>query len=183
MENATKQSIETRREALYGSYDLPPEARTKAEAVFARMEALADEHGGDPARFEAALAAHPLTAEYNALFTEFAPYVKSPGGGTARQAVRDNTRRSVREGAKSVARHAVGQEVRSAVYGAMPDELRRWKFGGAIYSVPILGDILNAMNRMHFVKQIFGKFRKHKPKPAEAAQPDGNGNSNQSKTK
>jgi plasmid stabilization system protein ParE len=157
MDNTTKQSIEARREALYGYYDLPPGARARAEAVFARMEALGADK--DPAAFEAALAASPVAAEYNALFTEFASHVRMPDGGTVEQAVEENTRRNAREGAQSVARHAVEQEIRSAVYGAMPDELRRWKFGGAIYSVPILGDILTAMNRAHSVKRLFGKTK------------------------
>jgi hypothetical protein len=170
MENTTHQSIAARREALYGYYDLPPEARAKAENLFARMETLAAEstaagqsntagQSTDTAAFEAALAASPLAAEYNALFTEFAPFVKLPDGGSVGQMVKENTRQNALEGVQSAARHQVEQEVRSAIYGAMPDELRRWKFGGAIYSVPILGDILGAMNRWHSVKRLFGKTK------------------------
>ncbi len=71
-------SIEAKREALYRHYDLPYDARSKAEALFARMELFGRECRTE-AEFERGLATQTLSSEYNGLFVEFTAYVKDPG--------------------------------------------------------------------------------------------------------
>ncbi len=70
-------SIEERREALYRNYDLPGDARTKAEALFARME-MFGRQCRDKDEFERRFATETLRSEYNSLFVEFTAYVIDP---------------------------------------------------------------------------------------------------------
>ena len=71
------QSIEAMREALYRHYDLPDDARIKAESLFARMERFGRECR-DRSEFERKFATQTLRSEYNNLFVEFTAYVKDP---------------------------------------------------------------------------------------------------------
>ena len=70
-------SIEARREALYRNYDLPHDARSKAESLFARMEQFGRECR-NRSEFERKLTTQTLNSEYNSLFVEFTAYVKDP---------------------------------------------------------------------------------------------------------
>lgn len=70
-------SIEARREALYRHYDLPYDARSKAESLFARMEQFGRECR-DNTEFERGLVTRTLGGEYNSLLVEFTAYVKDP---------------------------------------------------------------------------------------------------------
>ena len=157
MDKGILQSINSRRDALYAHYDLPPDARRKAEALFARME-----HFGlgcrDQADFENKFATLTLNREYNGLFVEFTAYVKTPGGAPT---VED----AMREGADNAARSTVRQKTRSAarnvVLDALPDEARQWYTYG-IYKIPVLGQIASAFNQMHMLKRIFGRRKKQK---------------------
>jgi hypothetical protein len=70
-------SIEARREALYRHYDLPGDARRRAEALFERMERFGRECR-NRAEFEHKLATQTLGGEYNSLLVEFTAFVKEP---------------------------------------------------------------------------------------------------------
>ncbi len=70
-------SIEARREALYRYYDLPREARDRAEALFARMEQFGRECRNQ-GEFERKMATQTLSGEYNSLLVEFTAYVRDP---------------------------------------------------------------------------------------------------------
>ncbi len=70
-------SIEARREALYRHYDLPGDARKRAEALFARMEQFGSECRSS-AEFEHKLTTQTLGSAYNSLLVEFTAYVKDP---------------------------------------------------------------------------------------------------------
>ncbi len=70
-------SIEARREALYRHYDLPGDARRRAEALFERMERFGRECRSS-AEFEHKLITQTLGGEYNSLLVEFTAFVKDP---------------------------------------------------------------------------------------------------------
>lgn len=70
-------SIEARRNALYRNYDLPREAQSKAESLFARMEQFGHQCSSRD-EFEKKCATLTLTGEYNSLLVEFTAYVKEP---------------------------------------------------------------------------------------------------------
>jgi hypothetical protein len=75
MDMEIMQSIETRRRALYDLYDLPRDARSRAESLFARMELFGRECRSSK-EFERGLATRTLGSEYNGLLVEFTAYVK-----------------------------------------------------------------------------------------------------------
>lgn len=75
MDEKILQFIASRREALYAHYDLPPDERDKAEAVFRRMEQFGRECR-DLADFEHKFATLTLNGEYNNLLVEFTAYVR-----------------------------------------------------------------------------------------------------------
>ena len=69
-------SIEAMREALYSHYDLPLDARDRAESLFARME-QAGRGCRNREEFERKIATQTLGGEYNGLFVEFTAYVRN----------------------------------------------------------------------------------------------------------
>lgn len=155
MDKGIEQSINSRRDALYSHYDLPSDARQKAEALFERMEQFG-ERCRDQADFEEKFATQTLSREFNNLFVEFTAYVKTPESTlTPKEQVAENAA----WGAREAARHHGKMAVKSAVVKAMPDELHRWHTRG-IYNIPILGDILSALNRFNIVQRLFGKDKK-----------------------
>ncbi|MDL2310194.1 hypothetical protein LJC39_03655 [Parabacteroides sp. OttesenSCG-928-B22] len=152
MDKGIEQSISSRRDALYTHYNLPEEARQKAEALFERME-MFGQRCRNQADFEEKFSSLTLNREYNNLFVEFTAYVKIPEGTTA---PREQMKQNMMSGAQSAAFHQIRMEARGAIVKAMPEEMHR-RYTRGIYDIPVLGDIASAFNRLDIVKRLFGK--------------------------
>lgn len=152
MDKGIEQSINSRRDALYAHYNLPEEARQKAEALFERMEQFG-QRCRDQADFEEKFAALTLNREYNSLFVEFTVYVKTPEGTlTPKEQMAENAAWSVRDAAQ----HQAKMAVKSSLVQLMPDEVHRCRTRG-IYDIPLLGALVSAFNKLNLVKRLFGK--------------------------
>ncbi|MDL2241755.1 hypothetical protein LJB91_02485 [Bacteroidales bacterium OttesenSCG-928-L03] len=152
MDKGIEQSINSRRKALYAHYDLPDDARQKAEELFMRMEQFG-RNCRDRADFEEKLAVFTLSHEYNSLFVEFTAYVKTPEGTlTPQQQIARNTA----SGARSAAFHQGKMAWSAAITRLMPDDLNRCRIRG-IYNIPVLGDIASALNNLNIIQRLFGK--------------------------
>ena len=156
MDNGILQSISTRREALHDHYNLPAGAQAKVDGLFRRMEELGATCR-DQAEFETKLTASPLNDEYMALFTEFAPYVKTPDNVPTNEEYVGNVAKGH---AKSIAENRLENSVKGAIVNALPNEITDWKTYG-IYNIPIIGDIVSAFNKVHFIKRVFRKTKNH----------------------
>lgn len=77
MDSEILKSIQTKRKAIYDYYDLPPEERRRAEAIFTLMELLGKECRNS-SEFEERFHTMTLNREYNNLFVEFTAYTKTP---------------------------------------------------------------------------------------------------------
>ncbi|MDH6313127.1 hypothetical protein M2137_001914 [Parabacteroides sp. PFB2-10] len=152
MDKGIEQSISSRRDALYTHYNLPEEARQKAEALFERMEQFG-QRCRNQADFEEKFTSLTLNREYNNLFVEFTAYVKLPEGTTA---PREQMKQNMASGAQSAVSHQIRMAARGAIVKAMPEEMHR-RYTRGIYDIPVLGDIASAFNRLDIVKRIFGK--------------------------
>jgi hypothetical protein len=76
VDEGIKKMIEGRREVVDRYYDLPPEERSKAEALFARMEQFGN-RCRDQAEFARKLTTLTMDREYNLMLMEFSAYVKT----------------------------------------------------------------------------------------------------------
>lgn len=141
MEKGISQSIETRRRALYDHFNLPPDAKDKAEDLFDRMAQFGLQCNGQ-ADFEKKLLSSPLTQEYNRLFVEFAPFVIKPDDVPTKE---EYAKMVAKDTTKSVVKMQIEQTARSAVFRMLPPWLQQWWVRG-VYNIPILGDILSARN-------------------------------------
>ena len=155
MDAGIMQSIDARRGALYNYFDLPDEARVRAEAVFGRMEELG-RGCADRAAFETALAGSALEAEYNALFADFARYVILPEGVPTAE---EHRREVAASQARSVVRGQAERAVKSAVVRAMPDWLYDLRTYG-IYNIPVIGRLFSAGNTANVFGRLFGRRKK-----------------------
>lgn len=167
MDSGILQSIEIRREALYAHYDLPPEERRKAEALFARMERLG-QGCRDQADFEQKFMTQTLNREYNNLFVEFTAYVKMPEGVPTKQ---EYARQIARDRVESTVAHHAKVQTRRALFSAMPEGMRRWSSGG-IYKIPVLGSIVSALNLTDTLGRLFVRRKKKRDADAESCDED-----------
>ena len=152
MDNGILQSIETRQKALYDNFELPNDAKTKAEDFFARMQAFG-ETCSDQADFEKQLQVSPLNNEYNSLFAEFSKYVKKTDNVPS---LEEYTEMVAKDTAKSVVKMQAEQTIRTGIFRILPPSLQRWWVRG-VYNIPILGDILSAKNNADQIKRYSGK--------------------------
>jgi hypothetical protein len=79
MDAGIKKLIDAHREVVNRYYDLPPEERRKAEALFARMERFGGECR-NRAEFERKFATQTMLREYNLMLLDFSAYVKTDIG-------------------------------------------------------------------------------------------------------
>ena len=149
MHSEIQKSIDTRRSSLFEYYNLPDEAQKKADELFVRVEQFGSECE-DQADFETRFATSLLNTEYINLFTEFAEFVKTPEGTMTVEEQQKETAKTV---AESAVKHQIESEVRKQVLNALPDEVSDLYIHGA-YKIPILGDILREMNKIHLFKKI-----------------------------
>ncbi len=155
MDAGIMQSIDARRGALYNHFDLPDDARVRAEELFGRMEELG-RGCADRAAFETAFIGSPLEAEYNALFADFARYVILPEGVPT---VEEHRREVAASQARSVVRGQAERAVKSAVVRAMPDWLHDLRTYG-VYNIPVIGRLFSAMNTANVLGRLFGRRKK-----------------------
>lgn len=133
---------------MFDYYNLPSEAEAKAEELFHRMAALA-ETCNNRADFETKLASSPLNDEYNALFSEFAPYVK-PSEGTP---TKESQAKQMAAGqARSVAKSQARNRLKGAFINLLPDSVSRWFIYG-IHNIPVISKIITARNTAEMISK------------------------------
>lgn len=162
MDNTIHSSIQTRRDALYEHYDLPPEARRKAEALFGRMEEFG-KRCRDRAEFEEKFATQTLNREYNNLFVEFTAYVRTPDNVPTPE---EQAAQMAADHARSVARQQATSSAKGALMNALPREVTDWRTYG-IYNIPILGQIASAFNQLNILQRLFGNRKRKKQEEPE----------------
>jgi hypothetical protein len=143
MNDILKPSIDSRKQALFTSYDIQDPGNLKTiEDYFKRLEEFAKDYN-DVMAFETAFASSPLCKEYSDLFVQImntertvdgqAPVVDVPEEYTLHDEIKDDMERAVR------------RRARQDAYNAARD-------------VPILGEAMTA--KQHF--DFFNRFRKKK---------------------
>ena len=141
MNDIIKPSIESRKQALFSSYDIKDEGNLKTiDDYFKRLEEFAKDYN-DVMAFETAFASSPLCKEYSDLFVQImntecttdgkAPVVDVQEEYTVQDELRDDMKRAVR------------RKMRQDAYDQARD-------------VPILGEAMTA--KQHF--DLFSRFRK-----------------------
>ena len=141
MNDIIKPSIESRKQALFSSYDIKDEGNLKTiDDYFKRLEEFAKDYN-DVMAFETAFASSPLCKEYSDLFVQImntecttdgkAPVVDIQEEYTVQDELRDDMKRAVR------------RKMRQDAYDQARD-------------VPILGEAMTA--KQHF--DLFSRFRK-----------------------
>ncbi len=152
MDEYVKQSIDSRRNALFASYDVKDaEILNKIEALFAEIEKLGKECS-DAMDFEGKFAASPLNQKYLDLFTEVAtkcqPKVAAPAVDTTTMEA-DFKKGMAQGAAESIADEALRHVVptRAAVHQKAYDAAR---------DIPGVGEALSIKQHVDF----FGRFRK-----------------------
>ena len=139
MNDIVKMSIQSRKDAIFNTYEIQDEKLLKdINDYFKRLEEFAKDFN-DPMEFETAFASNKLAKEYSDIFT------KIMGGGiTARGVAKDAGESVVSEIAEDAKLHA-RRKARMEVESQMRD-------------IPIVGDVLNIKQHVDF----FGRFKKNK---------------------
>lgn len=155
MDKGIEQSINSRRNALYAHYDLPDDARGKAEALFGRMEQFG-QRCTDRADFEEKFATLTLNREYNSLFVEFTAYVRTPDDVPTPE---EYVAGMLSGHARSVTRQQAVSSANGALMKALPNEVSKWR-SYDIYNIPVLGSIASAFNRLNLIQRLFSRGKK-----------------------
>ena len=142
MTDIVKASVQSRKDALYNSYEITDEKlKKKIDDYFVRLEKFAENYD-DSMEFETAFAQDKLCKEYSDLFT-------------AAMSQGEEKISAVKEAAKDVAwevKNDVKYHVRHKAYVETSSKVR---------SIPVVGDIIQA-------KQTFDLFKRfRKPKNTE----------------
>lgn len=168
MDQYIKQSIQSRKEAIFNAYEVGADGKKKIEALFTEIEKLGAKCK-DVGEFESEFASSPLNQKYLDLFTEIATSMPAKGGAGAKAGTNGESKgktigKMVAGGvATGVADRAVNQAAqavlptRAAVRQKASDELRK---------VPVLGDALDigqkASYAAHLGKLFGGRKKKQK---------------------
>lgn len=160
MDKYVKQSIESRKNAIFAAYDVKGELLKKVEAVFAEMEKLGASCT-DVGDFEAKLAASPLNQKYLDLFTEIA--TNSTAKVAAPEASTKGLGKMVAGGvAAGIAESAADQALRKVV----PTRAAvNQKATDAMRDVPVLGDAIDVGQKASYAAhlgKLFGRKKKDK---------------------
>ncbi len=151
MDTMVKASIDGRKNAVLGAYDLSSDEKKKLDELFAKIEELGASCA-DAGDFEAKFAASPLNAEYMKLFTDFVSTKQSkvkPVGDVQVEEVDmgEVAANTAKDAAVAEAGYAV-QSVRGRVARKTMSEIRD--------KVPVANDIVGIKNKIDF----FGRFKK-----------------------
>ena len=137
-----KQSIESRKNAIFAAYNVEGELLKKVEALFAEMEKLGASCK-DVGDFEAKLAASPLNQKYLDLFTEIAK------GEVAKTTAKGAVAGIAQSAAEQALRKIV--PTRAAVNQKATDALR---------GVPVVGDVMDIGQKASYAGHLGKLFRK-----------------------
>lgn len=159
MDEYVKQSIESRKNAIFAAYNVEGVLLKKVEALFAEMEKLGASCK-DVGDFEAKLAASPLNQKYLDLFTEIATNstAKASAPKTSTKGIGKMVAGGVVAGvAESAAEQALREVVptRAAVNQKATDAVR---------GVPVLGDAIDIGQKASYVAHLGKLFGKKKRK-------------------
>ena len=145
MNDMVKNSVESRKTALFTSYEITDEKlKKKIDDYFERLEKFASNYS-DPMEFETAFAQDKLCKEYSDLFT-------------AAMSQGEKKPSAVKEAAKDAAweiKNDVKYHVRHKAYVETSSKVR---------SIPVVGDVIQA-------KQTFDLFKRFR-KPKVEEQPE-----------
>ena len=153
-----KQSIESRRDAIFNAYNVGEGEKKKIDAVFAEMEKLGADCT-DAQDFEAKLASSPLNQKYLDLFTEVATN-SAPKTAAPKASMKEVGKMVAGGTVAGIAESAADQAIRNAVptraamHQKVSDEVR---------SVPVVGDIVDAGQKASYIGhlgKLFGKKKK-----------------------
>ena len=160
MNQYVKMSIDGRRQAIEGTYDLGKELREKVDKLFKEIEKMGSECK-DAGEFETKFTASPLNQKYTNLFTEIA--TKSQMKGAEGKGVKSDLKRTIAGGvAVGVAESALDQAknavipTRAAVHPKAYDKARK---------VPVLGDAIDIGQKASYamnIGKLFGARKKKK---------------------
>ena len=158
MDEYVKQSIESRKNAIFAAYNVEGELLKRVEALFAEMEKLGTSCK-DVGDFEAKLAASPLNQKYLDLFTEIATnsMVKTSAPKTSTKGIGKMVAGGVVAGvAESAAEQALHKVVptRAAVNQKATDAVR---------GVPVVSDAIDIGQKASYVAhlgKLFGRKKK-----------------------
>ncbi len=160
MDEYIKQSISSRRDAIFNAYDVSADGKKKINALFVEIEKLGAKCK-DVGEFETEFAKSPLNQKYLDLFTEIATTTPAKGvdmSGVKKQGVGKIVARGVAEGvadrAANDAMHAV-LPTRAAVHQEVSDAARK---------VPVLGDAIDVGQKASYAAHLGKMFGKRKKK-------------------
>ena len=163
MDEYVKQSIDSRKKAMYDTYEIGAGEKKKIDALFAEIEKLGKQCK-DVGEFEAEFAKSPLNQQYLDLFTEVAT------NSTVKSTVMDNPE------IKNAKKQTVGKMVAEGmVEGAADNALDRAKRAvlptraavhqeahDALQKVPVLGDAMDIGQKAGYAAHLGGLFKKKK---------------------
>lgn len=143
MDNLIKSSIESRKNAIFASYDVKDPGNLKnIEEFFKKVEDFAKDCK-DVSDFETKFASSPLAQEYSSLFVQIMQ-TESTADGTP-PTIEENNEYTVQDELKDDLERRVRRKARQDAYDVARD-------------VPIIGDAMTA--KQHF--DFFSRFRKKK---------------------
>ena len=150
-----KQSIESRKNAIFAAYNVEGELLAKVEKIFSEMEELGASCK-DVGDFEAKLVASPLNQKYLDLFTEIATNStakvaapKSSGAGVGKMVAGGVIAGVAESAAEQALRKVV--PTRAAVNQKATDAVR---------SVPVIGDAIDIGQKASYAAHLGKLFRK-----------------------
>lgn len=146
MDQYIKQSIGSRRQAIFNTYEVDPEKQKKIDTLFKEIEKLGAKCK-DVGEFETEFAKSPLNQQYLDLFTEIATDQNNLGGkiakGTATGAIESVTNEALKTVVPTTA--AVNQKVTDAAR-----------------DVPILGDAIDLSQKASYATHLGRLFKRKK---------------------
>ena len=148
MDEYVKQSIDSRKQAIFNTYELNDEMQKKVDKLFTEIEKLG-KSCKDVGEFESEFAKSPLNQQYMDLFTEVAM-------GSAGKQAAGQVAKSMAVGAvEGLARNALGNVVptRAAVHQKAYDAAR---------DIPVVGDAIDIGQKASYAMHIGKLFKRNK---------------------
>lgn len=162
MNQYVKMSVDGRRKAIEGSYDLNEEFKKKVDKLFVEIEKMG-EQCKDAGEFEAKFSASSLNQKYTDLFTEIA--TKLPMKGADAKKARSDIKKDMAGGIAVGVAESAANQVKNAILptrAAINQEAY-----DAVRKVPVLGGVVDAGQKASYVAhlgKVFGIGKKKKDK-------------------
>ena len=174
MDQYVKMSIDGRRQAIEGSYDLSGALKKKVDDLFKEIEKFGADCK-DAGEFETKFSASPLNQKYTELFTEIATKLQMKGAEATK--ARSEAGRAMAGGimggiAESAAERAIGtvKPTRASINQHARD---------AVMGVPVLGDAIDIGQKASYAAhlgKVFGLGKRKKIKKMNSHAGKGNQN-------